>query len=56
MTSSDAEDRAYPKHPLVGVGAIIMRDDAVLLVKRNKEPGKGMWSITVCLVEIGVWL
>jgi len=53
MTSSDAEDREYPKHPLVGVGAIVMRGDSVLLVKRNKEPSKGMWSIPGGLVEIG---
>jgi 8-oxo-dGTP diphosphatase len=53
MTSSDAEDREYPKHPLVGVGAIVMRGDSVLLVKRDKEPGKGMWSIPGGLVEIG---
>jgi len=53
MTSSDVEDREYPKHPLVGVGAIIIRGDTVLLVKRNKEPSKGMWSIPGGLVEIG---
>jgi 8-oxo-dGTP diphosphatase len=53
MTSSDAEDREYPKHPLVGVGAIVMRGDSVLLVKRNKEPSKGMWNIPGGLVEIG---
>ena len=53
MTSSDTEDREYPKHPLVGVGAIVMRGDSVLLVKRNKEPSKGMWSIPGGLVEIG---
>jgi len=53
MTSSDAEDREYPKHPLVGVGAIVVRGDAVLLVKRDKEPGKGLWSIPGGLVEIG---
>jgi len=53
MTSSDAEDREYPKHPLVGVGAIVMRGDSVLLVKRDKEPSKGMWSIPGGLVEIG---
>ena len=45
--------REYPKHPLVGVGAIIKKDDAVLLVKRKYEPGKGLWSIPGGLVELG---
>ena len=53
MISSDNEDREYPKHPLVGVGAIIFRGDTVLLVKRNKEPSKGLWSIPGGLVELG---
>ena len=39
------EKREYPDRPYVGVGVIVFRDHKVLLVKRNKEPNKGHWSI-----------
>lgn len=45
--------REYPKHPLVGVGAVIKKNDSVLLVKRKHEPGKDLWSIPGGLVELG---
>jgi len=45
--------RKYPDLPLVGVGALVMKDDKVLLVKRQTEPGKGLWSIPGGLVELG---
>ena len=37
--------KEYPGHPRVGVGAIVIKDDAVLLVKRGINPGKGLWAI-----------
>lgn len=46
-------DRRYPAHPLLGVGAIIFRRDAILLVERGKEPLKGYWSLPGGLVESG---
>tara|TARA_B100000945_G_scaffold317199_1_gene319567 strand:+ start:643 stop:1095 length:453 start_codon:yes stop_codon:yes gene_type:complete len=39
------EKREYPDRPYVGVGVIVFRDHEVLLIKRNKEPNKGQWSI-----------
>ena len=39
------EKREYPDRPYVGVGVIVFRDRKVLLVKRNKDPNKGHWSI-----------
>ena len=39
------EKSEYPDRPYVGVGVIVFRDQEVLLVKRNKEPNKGQWSI-----------
>ena len=39
------ETRKYPDRPYVGVGVIVFCDQEVLLVKRNKEPNKGQWSI-----------
>jgi len=53
MTTQDDEDREYPRHPLVGVGAILLKGDNVLLVKRGREPSKGLWSIPGGLVELG---
>jgi mutator protein MutT len=45
--------RLYPKQPLVGVGAIIIKDGKILLEKRKSEPGRGKWSIPGGLVELG---
>ena len=39
------EKREYPDRPYVGVGVIVFRGKEVLLIKRNKEPSKGQWSI-----------
>jgi mutator protein MutT len=38
---------------MVGVGAIILRDDRVLLVQRGRQPSYGKWSIPGGLVELG---
>lgn len=46
-------DRQYPGKPLVGVGAIIVRGEEVLLVQRGKAPSFGKWSIPGGLVELG---
>ncbi len=32
-------------HPIPGVGAVIIRDEAILLVQRGREPAKGRWAI-----------
>ena len=45
--------RQYPKHPIVGVGAIILEGDQILLEKRKNSPGKGKWSIPGGLVDLG---
>lgn len=45
--------RRYPEQPMVGVGAIILRDDLVLLVQRGTEPSYGKWSLPGGLVELG---
>jgi ADP-ribose pyrophosphatase YjhB (NUDIX family) len=37
--------REYPDRPIVGVGAVVIRDGAVLLVRRAKAPRKGQWSL-----------
>jgi len=45
--------REFPKAPLVGVGAVIIDEGRVLLVKRGTEPLKGHWSIPGGLIELG---
>jgi len=37
--------RVYPKTPLVGVGALVFKDDTVLLIRRGKPPLEGAWSL-----------
>jgi len=38
---------------LVGVGAVVFKDDEVLLIKRGKEPFLGQWSIPGGRLEFG---
>jgi 8-oxo-dGTP diphosphatase len=45
--------REYPDSPLVGVGAIIIQDGRVLLVKRGRPPLAGEWSIPGGALELG---
>ena len=45
--------REYPEHPVVGVGAVIVRGDRALLIKRGHEPRKGEWSLPGGLLELG---
>jgi ADP-ribose pyrophosphatase YjhB (NUDIX family) len=45
--------REYPKHPLVGVGGVVIHRNRVLLIRRAREPLKGEWSIPGGLVELG---
>ncbi len=39
------ETRKNPSRPIVGVGAVIFKDDKILLIKRGKEPKKNQWSL-----------
>jgi mutator protein MutT len=45
--------RKYPDRPIVGVGAVIVDGERVLLVKRAHEPLKGEWSLPGGAVEVG---
>jgi 8-oxo-dGTP diphosphatase len=45
--------REYPQQALVGVGALIVDNDRVLLIKRGKAPLLGEWSIPGGLLELG---
>src|SRR5574341_1406695 len=45
--------REYPERPLVGVGAVIVEGERVVLVRRAAEPMAGQWSIPGGLLELG---
>jgi 8-oxo-dGTP diphosphatase len=45
--------REYPDYPCVGVGAIVLHEGRVLLVKRGRPPGVGKWSLPGGLVDLG---
>jgi 8-oxo-dGTP diphosphatase len=45
--------REYPETPLVGVGAVILDQGRVVLVKRKFPPLAGEWSIPGGRLEIG---
>ena len=43
----------YPDAPRAAVGAIVIRDNTVLLVKRRQPPDQGLWAIPGGRVELG---
>jgi 8-oxo-dGTP diphosphatase len=45
--------REFPETPLVGVGAIIIDNARVLLVKRAHPPLQAQWSIPGGVLEVG---
>lgn len=45
--------RDYPDRPIVGVGAVIVDGDRVVLVKRGSPPLLGEWSLPGGVVELG---
>jgi 8-oxo-dGTP diphosphatase len=54
MSGSDERPGGeYPGGPQTAVGAIVFRDDTVLLVKRANHPGKGLWAIPGGRVKLG---
>ena len=45
MSDPTDESRAYPDRPLPAVGAVVFKDERVLLVRRANPPSKGVWAI-----------
>ena len=45
--------RQYPAQPIVGVGAVIVQNGKVVLVKRRFEPLAGQWSLPGGRLELG---
>lgn len=45
--------RDYPERPIVGVAAVVIEDDQVVLVRRGQPPAYGEWSLPGGAVELG---
>ncbi len=45
--------REYPDNPLLGVGAVIVEENRVLLIRRGQPPLLGEWSLPGGLLECG---
>jgi ADP-ribose pyrophosphatase YjhB (NUDIX family) len=45
--------REFPDAPIVGVGAVVLDGNQVLLVRRGQEPMKGEWSIPGGVLDLG---
>lgn len=48
-----ALQREYPDRPILSVGAVVVHEGRVLLVRRGREPLKGKWSIPGGMLELG---
>lgn len=45
-----------PDRPEIAVGAVVVRDDQLLMVRRAENPGRGLWTIPGGRVERGEYL
>lgn len=45
--------REFPDAPRVGVGAVVLDGERVLLARRGRAPSAGKWSIPGGLVDLG---
>lgn len=48
-----SDPREYPEAPRIGVGAVVLRGDHVVLIRRDRPPSKGKWSLPGGLVSLG---
>lgn len=42
-----------PAHPIPGVGAVVMRNDELLLIRRGRGASAGLWAVPGGKVEFG---
>lgn len=53
QTDPPSAHEDYPDHPRLGVGAVVFKDDRVLLVLRSNPPAQHQWAIPGGKVELG---
>jgi len=53
MSDQQSPTGRYPQAPCVAVGAIVFKEDRVLLVRRGKAPSRGQWAIPGGSVTLG---
>lgn len=39
--------------PVVGVGVVVLDQDKLLLIKRGRDPGRGLWAVPGGKVRVG---
>jgi ADP-ribose pyrophosphatase YjhB (NUDIX family) len=47
------EGRRYPERPIVGVLAVVLRDDRALVVRRANPPMAGRWGFPGGVLDLG---
>ena len=45
--------RSYPSAPIPAVGALVVHDGAVLMVRRGRAPSRGVWAVPGGRIELG---
>ena len=45
--------REYPDRPVVGVGAVVVHEGRILLVRRGAAPSRGLWAVPGGALELG---
>jgi len=53
QTNNASSKNEYPPQPVVAVGAIVFKNNRVLLVRRAQPPSQDLWAIPGGRVEIG---
>jgi 8-oxo-dGTP diphosphatase len=43
----------YPQKPEAAIGALVLKDQKVLLVKRSQSPSKGLWALPGGKINLG---
>ena len=53
VTIFGMSSRSYPSQPIPAVGAFIIRDGKILLIRRAYEPCAGKWSVPGGTIKLG---